>query len=152
MRFLAALWSNDLLWVSFFISVSAQFLKPLTHYLRTHVWDWRMMASTGGMPSSHSALVCALSIGIGLVEGFGSPLFAMSAVFASIVLYDAGGVRREAGEHARAINLIIAELLHGHPLEAIRYKEVLGHSYAEVLAGIVYGVVIMLIWKLVIAA
>jgi len=67
-----------------------------------------------------------------------------------IVTYDAGGVRRQAGQHARAINQMVAELLSGHPLEDIPMKELLGHSRIEVFAGILFGISTMLAWKLLI--
>ncbi|MCC6905290.1 MAG: divergent PAP2 family protein [Anaerolineae bacterium] len=146
---LSGLFTNDLLWVPVFSSVSAQFLKPFTGWLRTRHWNWRLMAATGGMPSSHSALVSALATGMGLELGFDSPLFALCIALAMIVTYDAAGVRRHAGEHARAINLIIAELLHGHPLEKIEFKEVLGHSRAEVIGGVAFGIIIMAVWRLI---
>lgn len=139
--------NNDILWVSVLSSILAQFLKPFTHQMRTGEWDWRQIAATGGMPSSHSALVCAAATGIGITLGFDSPVFAGAVVLCMVVTYDAAGVRREAGAHARAINLLIAEVLAGTPLEPMKYKEVLGHSRREVAAGIFFGVGLMLAWK-----
>lgn len=147
---LRALISNDVLWISILASSLAQFLKPFTYYLRTRELNWSMLAATGGMPSSHASLVSALAIGVGLREGFDSMFFAMSVVLAVIVVYDAQGVRHEAGEHARFINYLIAELLKGHPIQRIRLQEVLGHSRGEVVAGVLFGVTIMLLWILVI--
>jgi acid phosphatase family membrane protein YuiD len=94
------------------------------------------------MPSSHSALVTGAGTAIGLQEGFGSPLFALASVIALIVIYDAIGVRRHAGDHARVLNLMIDELLTGHPLAEKELKEVLGHTPREVIAGVVLGVVV----------
>ncbi|MBI4771959.1 MAG: divergent PAP2 family protein, partial [Chloroflexi bacterium] len=96
----------------------------------------------GGMPSSHSALVIGASIAIGLQEGFNSPLFAVASVVAVVVIYDAIGVRRHAGDHARVLNLMIDELFTGHPLAEKELKEVLGHTPREVVGGIVLGVVV----------
>ncbi len=119
----------------------AQFIKiPLNYFLRRE-WDWSLLISTGGMPSSHSALVTAVSIGIGLQEGFNSPLFAVAGVVAMIVIYDATGIRRHAGDHARVLNLMIDELLTGHPLAEKELKEVLGHTPREVIGGILLGIV-----------
>ena len=101
------------------------------------------------MPSSHSALVSAVATGVGLQEGFDSPLFALSIVLTMIVTYDAAGVRRQAGEHARAINQIIAELLSGQPIAPPHLQEVIGHSRKEVAAGVAFGIAVMLVWKLV---
>ncbi len=146
----AQLWANNILWVSVIASSLAQFLKPFTYYIKTHEWDWHHLSETGGMPSSHSAMVSALATGVGLVYGFDSAYFAISVVLAMIVTYDAGGVRRQAGQHARAINQMVAELLSGHPLEENHLKELLGHSRLEVFAGILFGIATMLVWKFLI--
>lgn len=140
---------NDILWASIVASTLAQFLKPLTYWIKAKEFNWHHIAATGGMPSSHSALVSAVATGVGLLEGFNSPLFAITVVLAMIVTYDAAGVRREAGDHARAINQIIAELLSGQPVDPPHLQEVLGHSRKEVAAGVTFGITIMLIWKLV---
>ena len=127
----------------------AQFLKPFTHWVVTKEFDWHRLADNGGMPSSHSALVSAATIGVGIENGFDSPLFAVAVAITMIVTYDAAGVRRAAGEHGRAINLIIAEELSGNPIYQPHFKEVLGHSRKEVAAGIAFGALIMLLWELV---
>jgi hypothetical protein len=93
-------------------------------------------------------MVGALAAGIGITQGLDSPWFSIATVLAVIVVYDAAGVRREAGHHARAINVLIAELLSGHPIEEITLDEVLGHSRTEVFAGVLFGVANMLFWKL----
>jgi len=144
---LNSLVANDLLWVSIVASTLAQFLKPFTYWARERVFDWRHIAEAGGMPSSHSALVSALATGVGLKAGFDSVPFAICIVLAMIVTYDAAGVRQQAGKHAYVINLLIAELLAGHPIEQNHLEEVLGHSRKEVLAGILFGILIMLLWK-----
>lgn len=147
---LRELWTNDILWIGVLSSTLAQFLKPFTYYLRTRSFDWRHIAAAGGMPSSHSALVSAVATGIALDFGFDSPMFALAVAMTMIVTYDAAGIRRQAGEHARAINLLIAEALSGHPMARSRFKEVLGHNRQEVAAGVVFGIVMMLAWKLLI--
>lgn len=141
---------NDILWVSVLASLLAQFLKPFTYWLRGETFSWGHISDTGGMPSSHSALVVAVATGVGLEQGFDSPLFAVAVGVAAIVTYDAAGVRREAGEHARALNEIIASLLKGHPIETIEFKEVLGHSRTEVIGGIIFGAGLILLWKFLI--
>lgn len=146
----AQLWANDVLWLSIFASTLAQALKPFTYWYRTGEFDWHHLAGTGGMPSSHSAMVSALATGVGLENGFDSAAFAIAVIFAMIVTYDAAGVRRHAGTHARALNLIVAELLSGHPLEEIHFEELLGHSRMEVFAGVLFGILLMMVWKLLI--
>src|SRR5438105_14795261 len=113
---LAQLWRADALWIALIAGSLAQFLKPFVFKVRTGDFDWHHIAGTGGMPSSHSAMVAAMATGVGLKDGFDSGAFAVAAVFAMIVTYDAAGVRQQAGRHARALNQIIAELLTGHPL------------------------------------
>ncbi len=149
-EFFSEVFTNDLIWGPILINFSAQLLKPFTHWFKIRRIDWHRLYDTGGMPSSHSAMVCALCTGLGLELGFDSPIFAMAVIFSLPVLYDAGGIRRQAGEQAGAINQIVAELLSGHPIQDIKLEEMLGHSRLEVFGGIGYGIVLMLIWKLVI--
>lgn len=147
---LRGLAANDVFWVALVIGTLAQFLKPATYWYRTHEFDWHHIASTGGMPSSHSALTSSAAVGLGWEQGFDSPAFAIAAILTMIVVYDAQGVRREAGEHGRAINVIIAEVLSGRPIGEREFKEVLGHSKTEVTIGVLFGIVGMLVWKLIV--
>ncbi|MBN1431000.1 MAG: divergent PAP2 family protein [Anaerolineae bacterium] len=142
--------NNDIMWVSIFASSFAQFLKPFTYWWRTKEFDWHHISETGGMPSSHSALISSLATGLGLIYGFDSPEFAIAVVLSMIITYDAQGVRRQAGEHARAINEIIAELLSGKEIGEKEFQEVLGHSRVEVAAGVLFGIMVMLAWKLLV--
>lgn len=146
-EYLRDLISNDVLWISILTMSLAQFLKPLTYYLRTRSFDWHHISETGGLPSSHAALVSAVATGVGIEYGFNSAAFAVAIAVAMIVTYDAAGVRRHAGEHARALNQVIAELLSGHPISHIQFQEVLGHSRMEVTAGIIFGISMMMLWK-----
>ncbi len=135
------LFSNTVLWAALIAWSIAQVIKTPLNYLLKHEWDWSLFMSAGGMPSSHSALVMAVTHAIGLTQGFGSPLFALAVVLAMIVLYDATGVRRQAGEHARVINAIVSDLVAGHPLKEEQLKELLGHTPGEVIAGATLGLV-----------
>ncbi len=139
--------ANDVMWIAIIAGTLAQFLKPLTYWWRTKEFGWHHIAETGGMPSSHSALVSALGVGLGIEQGFDSPWFALALILCMVVIYDAQGVRRQAGEHAHAINGIIAELLSGHELGEKHLQEVLGHSKLEVFGGVLFGIVVMLLWK-----
>jgi len=98
------------------------------------------------MPSSHSALVAATAHVIGLHTGFDSPLFALALVVAIVVIYDATGIRRQAGKHAEIINTMINELAHGHPLKSELLREVLGHTPLEALVGTLLGVAVAQIY------
>jgi acid phosphatase family membrane protein YuiD len=140
--------SNDALWLAIIASTLAQVLKIFTFWRQTGELNWTRMYETGGMPSSHSAMVGALVAAIGLEEGFGSPYFAIATILAMIVIYDSAGVRRAAGTHARVLNQIIAELLQGHPIQETRLKELLGHTRMEVTVGVLFGIALSVSWLL----
>ncbi len=142
MSFFTELFANRILLSAFLAWTIAQVVKVPLNYLVRRQWDWSLVFSAGGMPSSHSALVTGVSFGIGLEHGFNSPLFALAGVVAGVVIYDATGVRRHAGDHARVLNLMIDELLTGHPLAERELKEVLGHTPREVLGGIALGILV----------
>lgn len=122
----------------------AQIIKVPLDYLFTRKLHWHLLLASGGMPSSHSALVAGLAWATGLQDGFDSTYFAIAFVIATIVIYDATGVRRAAGNHARVINRMINTLLErGHPMEEeATLKEVLGHTPREVFAGTIFGIVV----------
>ena len=130
---------------------TAQVLKVPFEYLRTRHWMWAMFLTTGGMPSSHSALIVGVTNAIGLYIGYGSPLFALGVAISMIVTYDAAVIRRQAGMHAERINVLFEELLKGHMWDEEELREVLGHTPLEVTGGILWGIVVTtvlwLIWK-----
>jgi len=94
---IAELLGNRILWVGFWAWFSAQSIKLLLHSLINHRLDFSRMFGLGGMPSSHSAFLCAVTMAIGFREGFGGALFALSACITMVVMIDAAGVRRAAG-------------------------------------------------------
>jgi acid phosphatase family membrane protein YuiD len=120
----------------------AQAVKVPLEYLRTHKWNWSLLLRAGGMPSSHSALVTGVAHAAGLFYGFDHPVFALAATLAIIVIYDATGIRRQAGKHAELINAMIDDLASGHALEGEKLLEVLGHTPLEALAGVILGLLI----------
>lgn len=122
-------------------NVLAQFLKPFTIAYKRKKIDFSMLISTGGMPSSHSATVTSLATSVGIIDGWHSTTFAICICLASVVMYDAAGVRRSASLQARALNQIINELLSiEHTLNKKKLKELLGHTRTEVLAGALLGI------------
>ncbi len=127
----------------------AQVLKPPIGYLRYRKWNWALLLSAGGMPSSHSALMVGATMGIGLYEGFDTSLFALAVATTMIIVYDATGVRREAGRHAEKINLLINELFEGHPISDKQLREVLGHTPLEVTGGILLAIVISILFWMI---
>lgn len=128
------LWSAMLAWFL------AQAVKFVGRWQDTGKMDFGVLVSTGGMPSSHSALVSALCIGVGLIEGFGSPVFAVSFIFAGVVMFDAQSVRRSAGNQARLLNQMVDELFKEHHFSDRKLVELLGHTPVEVFFGMALGV------------
>jgi len=127
----------------------AQLIKVPLEYLQTHHWNWALFVSPGGMPSSHSALIVGITHSIGLSVGFNSALFALAFALSMIVIYDATGIRRQAGKHAELINAMINDLAAGNPLKEEQLREVLGHTPLEALGGILLGLVVAQItWML----
>ena len=139
---LADLFANRIL-ISGIIAWSlAQIIKVPLNYLTDRRWDWALLLRAGGMPSSHSALVTAVAHTIGLFSGFDTPIYALSVAIAIIVIYDATGIRRQAGKHAEVINAMIRDLTHGHPLQEERLREVLGHTPLEAVGGMFLGLLV----------
>jgi uncharacterized protein len=138
---LAGVASNRTLWVPVLVWFAVQLWKLISSLIFRRKFDLSLLWATGGMPSSHSALVVALAISVGINTGFDSPLFAVSAVLAMVVMYDAAGVRQAAGKQAQKINLIVEELLSGHPLNEERLRELLGHTPLQVAVGALVGLV-----------
>ena len=110
--------SNKVVIAAFLSWLLGQGLKFPLEYLLNKRWDWTIMFSTGGLPSAHSAVVTAVALSIGLIDGFGTSLFALAAATGLIVIYDAAGVRRQAGFHAERINKIMRDFFEsGHFME-----------------------------------
>ncbi len=142
---------NRALKTSLFSVITAQMLKVPIEYLQTRRWNIGAMFTPGGMPSSHSAAVSSLATFVGFKRGFTSIDFSISALLGLIVMYDASGVRRHAGETAIVVNDLeesIEKLAESHPeLSSYRkrekeLKERLGHLPSEVVAGALYGIAV----------
>ena len=103
------------------------------------------MLSSGGMPSSHSALVTAVALSIGFRDGFDTSVFALSVAIAMVIIYDAAGVRRQAGIHAERINEIMKNFIENRIFPEEDLKEMLGHTPFEVITGVLLGVLVSLI-------
>jgi len=125
----------------------AQLIKVPLDYIQNRTWNWVLLLRAGGMPSSHSALMAAATHSIGLNAGFDAPLYGLAFALAMIVIYDATGIRRQAGRHAEIINAMIRDLASGHPLQEETLREVLGHTPLEALGGTILGVAVAhLLW------
>lgn len=121
----------------------AQILKVLGTLLRHKKLDFRQIMSSGGMPSSHSAFVCACASATGTLYGWSSPLFAIAAVVAIVVMYDAANVRKAAGEQAKILNYMMDHWMEMKPeLFGKELKELLGHTPFQVFAGALLGIAV----------
>lgn len=138
------LMNNYVLWVAVIAWLSAQLLKVLFYGIKHRTFSLERLMGAGGMPSSHTSTVTSLAVAIARVYGLGSPLFAIALVLAGIVMYDASGVRRAAGEQAKVLNRLLFEQ-HGPDETQKMLKELLGHTPLEVFGGAVLGVVLALI-------
>ncbi|GFE70728.1 divergent PAP2 family protein [Chroococcus sp. FPU101] len=135
------IFNNHILIVSIAACLFAQFLKLIIELVRHRKVNLRYLVTTGGMPSAHSALVSSLATGVGLKEGWDSPIFAIACLFAVIVMYDAAGVRQAAGKQARILNQILDGFFQdGKEVNEERLKELLGHTPFQVLVGLALGV------------
>ena len=136
----------DVVFVAWFI---AQFYKVIVSIIIDKKFSIKRFWETGGMPSSHSSTVSALTTSIGIVYGMATPFFAVSIVFAIIVLHDAAGIRRAAGKQASVLNRLGASLskLVDERFSEEQLKELLGHTPVEVLIGTILGIVVAFILK-----
>lgn len=137
---------NTILFSAVVAWLVAQLIKVVINFMVHRTFDIYFLLSSGGFPSSHSATVSAVALGVGKYYGWDSPIFAVAAVFAMIVMYDAAGVRREAGKQAEVINQLVAGLYHQMSnLSQARLKELIGHTPLEVFAGGIVGIIVGLI-------
>ena len=131
----------------------AQSIKTILYLALHREWNWERMWGAGGMPSSHSSMVCSLTVAVGRWTGVADPLFAIALMFAFVTIYDAMGVRREAGRHARLLNKYLNIFENSsadtdgdgdpdRPVQSIILKELIGHSPLEVIGGITLGLLV----------
>ncbi len=113
--------------------------------IRQRRLNLRALADTGGMPSSHSAIVMGLTAAIGKYSGVTSAPFAIALIFSFVVMYDAAGLRRAAGRQAEVLNRLVEDLVHMRGVQEQRLRELLGHTPVEVLVGAVIGIAVGLI-------
>ncbi len=146
-----ALLTNKWLWIPLATWLLVQFFKLIVEVLsaKDRKINFRRFIGAGGMPSSHTACITSLATSIGVTEGFGSPLFALAAVFSFIVMYDAAGVRRAAGKQAAVLNKMIESDENVNVQDKL--VELLGHTPIEVfvgaLVGIALGLLFTMIWE-----
>ncbi len=119
-----------------------QVFKVIWDLITTKKFNFKRILGAGGMPSSHTAIVVSLSVMIGKEFGFDSPFFALSTIFAFIVMYDAAGVRRAAGKQARLLNKIVETPGLSDIEVQERLVEVLGHTPFQVIVGAMIGIIV----------
>ena len=134
--------ANHVLKITLFAWATAQLLKLVIVLFTQKKWDFTRLIGAGGMPSSHSALVTSLAVGVGKDMGYNSSAFALAIAIALVVMYDAAGVRRAAGKQAEVLNQIMDDFYKGAEFNQERLKELLGHTPIEVLAGAALGIII----------
>ncbi|MDM5189225.1 divergent PAP2 family protein [Bacillus sp. DX4.1] len=119
----------------------AQLAKVIFKLVKMKEFDFAQFFASGGMPSSHSSTVTALATGVGMVEGITSSIFAVAAIFAIIVMYDASGVRLAVSKQAKILN----EFFHGRQTDYKKLNELVGHTPYQVVVGAILGIVVA-IW------
>ena len=133
--------SNHMLICAVVSYFAAQIIKIIITLIREMRIDLHLMFASGGMPSSHSSTVAALCISSARVLGVSSPFFAITLVLSAIVMYDAAGVRRAAGEHAKILNHLLEDLTSGdHERTEAGLKELIGHTPLQVVMGALLGI------------
>ena len=138
--------SNSALWTAAIAWAIAQAIKIVLTLIKEHRFDFTRITGTGGMPSSHSAFTVSLATSVGIIDGFGSTMFAIAAAFAIVVMYDATGIRRSAGQQAALLNKIVEKIGREDIAETgKKLKELLGHTPIQVFAGAVLGVVVSIV-------
>jgi acid phosphatase family membrane protein YuiD len=123
----------------------AQTAKVIIYSVREHRLNLRVLAVTGGMPSSHSAIVMGMTTAVGKYSGVTSAPFAIALIFSFVVMYDAAGLRRAAGRQAAILNRLVEDLVNMRGVQEQKLRELLGHTPVEVLVGAILGVLAGLI-------
>jgi uncharacterized protein len=118
----------------------AQTAKVIIYSVREHRLNLRVLAVTGGMPSSHSAIVMGMTTAVGKYAGVNSAAFAIALIFSFVVMYDAAGLRRAAGRQAAILNRLVEDLVNMRGVQEAKLRELLGHTPVEVLVGAILGV------------
>lgn len=125
--------------------VVAQVLKPFADLIQKKKFNILRMIDTGGMPSSHTAVVTTLTVGVIVYQGASSPLFGITLIFSLYFIFEATGLRQEVGNQARVLNEIIEKAKETHHINAEELQELIGHTWAEVTGGFVVGLLVALL-------
>jgi hypothetical protein len=118
----------------------AQAAKVILTSMHQRKLNLRVLAETGGMPSSHAAIVMGMTTAVGKYAGVSSAAFAIALIFSFVVMYDAAGLRRAAGRQAAILNRLVEDLVHMRGMQEQRLRELLGHTPVEVVVGALLGI------------
>lgn len=140
------LFHNHLLMSACASWLAAQVIKTVIYAIMNKSLDWHRLLGDGGMPSGHSATVTSLATATALEYGLGSPLFAIAAIFAIVVMHDATGVRRETGKQAQALNELLRHMEQDVEID-VKLKELVGHTPLQVFFGAILGLVMALLLR-----
>jgi acid phosphatase family membrane protein YuiD len=138
---------NRIFVITISVWIIAQGIKMFINFLRGKKFSFRWFLGTGGMPSSHAAGVAALATSCGLEYGFQSGMFALSAIFAMVTMFDAQGVRRSTGEQAEILNKVIDDMYWHKRVEMGRIRDFVGHTPIQVLVGSILGFALAILFS-----
>ena len=148
MQLINQLANNRILWIAIFAWAISCVIKGIVCIITSKTLKMNKIFGSGGMPSTHSATVSALAVITGIEQGFDSPFFAIALILAIVVMYDASGIRRAAGQHASFINILMDGFRKDGSEEMVKLKEVLGHTPLEVTAGATLGIIVAIVCSL----
>ncbi len=126
--------------------VTAQLIKPFVDLIQTRKFNIFRVLDTGGMPSSHTAVVTTLTVGVAVYQGISSPLFGISLIISLYFIFEATGLRQEVGNQARVLNELLAKVREEHHFDTDELRELIGHTWAEVIGGFALGLFVALIF------
>lgn len=145
MQVLVEILNNKVLVIPFLVLIITQVFKTIYFSIKNKKLDLFTLLTTGGLPSSHSSLVSSLATIVLKVNGAGSAEFAIAVILAIIVMYDASGIRKAAGEHAKILNEMMEEKEYYSSKEYKKLKELLGHTKLEVFIGLLTGIFLTIV-------
>ena len=123
----------------------AQFLKPFVDLIQKRKFNFLRVLDTGGMPSSHTSVVTTLTVGVAIYQGVSSPLFGITLIMSLYFVFEATGLRQEVGNQAKVLNEIIEKSKETHHLDTEKLRELVGHTWAEVIGGFALGLLVALL-------
>ena len=139
---------NKVLVISVSAWAVAQLLKVLVGLVRDRRLDLSYFVASGGMPSAHSATVCALATAVAMIQGLNSVAFGIAAILAMVVMYDAAGVRQAVSRQSVVLNRMVKEILARRPRDEVEHdlREFIGHTPFQVIIGAALGIFIAWLW------